>query len=40
MVVGQVLDGFVSALDACIEKDEKIDAADGDDPIEEKAERP
>ena len=39
MVVGQILNGLVGPLDAGIEEDEKINAADGDDPVEEKAER-
>ena len=38
MVVGQILDGLVGALDPGIEEDEKINAAHGDDPVEEKAE--
>ena len=36
---GQVLDQFVGPLDPGAEEDEQVDAADGDDPEEEKAER-
>ena len=39
MLLRQVLDRLVGALDAGIEEDEQIDAADGDDPEEEEAER-
>jgi hypothetical protein len=39
VVMGEFLDREIGALDAGIEEDEKIDAADGDDPIEEIAKR-
>ena len=39
VVVGQVLDRLVGALDPGIEEDEEIDSADRDDPEEEEAER-
>jgi hypothetical protein len=39
LIARDVLDRLVGALDAGVEEDEKIDAADGDDPEKEKAER-
>src|SRR5215471_2230068 len=39
MSIGEMLDGFVGAVNAGIEKDEKIDAGDGDDPEKEEAQR-
>src|SRR5262245_41993389 len=39
VIGGDALDRLVGALDAGIEEDEQIDAADGDDPEEEEAER-
>jgi hypothetical protein len=36
MIVGQVLDGLIGSLDAGVEEDEEVDAADGDDPVEKK----
>ncbi len=39
VIVAEIFDGLEGALDAGIEEDEQIDAADRDDPEEEEAKR-